>query len=100
MVRDNEIKRAPISRLIKEAKRAEPPLEPTLKSTREPNWREHLLTAKEAARFLRVSSSWLAKSRMRGDGPPYAKIGRSIRYREDALIQWLRSQARLSTSER
>jgi predicted DNA-binding transcriptional regulator AlpA len=87
-------------RKIEAAERTEPPLEPTLKPVREPNWREHLLTAKEAASFLRLSPSWLAKARMRGDGPPYAKIGRSIRYREDALIQWLKSRARLSTSER
>jgi hypothetical protein len=39
-----------------------------------------VLTAKEAAARLRVSLSWLAKSRMRGDGPPYIRIGRSIRY--------------------
>ena len=43
---------------------------------------ERLLTPKEAANFLRVSESWLAKARMRGDGPPYVKLGRSIRYRE------------------
>jgi predicted DNA-binding transcriptional regulator AlpA len=85
---------------IEEAERAGPPPEPTLKSVREPNWRERLLTAKEAASFLRLSPSWLAKARMRGDGPPYAKIGRSIRYREDVLVQWLKSRARLSTSER
>ena len=46
-----------------------------------------LLTAKEAARLLKVSLSWLAKARMRGDGPPYMCFGRSIRYAEVALIQ-------------
>ena len=60
---------------------------------------EHLFTAREAADFLRLSLSWLAKARMRGDGPPYVKLGRSIRYREGALVQWLKSRARLSTSE-
>jgi len=48
---------------------------------------------------LKVSQSFLAKARMRGDGPPYIMIGRSIRYSEAALIQWMRSQQRLSTSE-
>ena len=33
-----------------------------------------LLTPKEAAKLLKVSLSWLAKARMRGDGPPYIKI--------------------------
>jgi predicted DNA-binding transcriptional regulator AlpA len=58
-----------------------------------------LLTAKEAGTRFRVSLSWLAKARMRGDGPPYIKIGRSIRYAEAALIQWMKSRQRLSTSE-
>ena len=58
-----------------------------------------LLTAKEAARVLKVSLSWLAKARMQGDGPPYIKVGRSIRYAELALLQWMKSRQRLSTSE-
>jgi excisionase family DNA binding protein len=58
-----------------------------------------LLTPKEAARLLKVSLSWLAKARMRGDGPPYIRIGRSIRYTEAALMQWMKSRQRMSTSE-
>jgi hypothetical protein len=58
-----------------------------------------LLTPKETATRLKVSLSWLAKARMRGDGPPYVKVGRSIRYSEAALIQWMKSRQRLSTSE-
>jgi len=58
-----------------------------------------LLTPKEAAVRLKVSVSWLAKARMSGDGPPFICIGRSIRYAEAALIQWIRSRQRLSTSE-
>jgi hypothetical protein len=59
----------------------------------------NLLTPKEAAVRLKVSLSWLAKARMRGDGPPYITVGRSIRYSEASLIQWVRSQQRVSTSE-
>ena len=58
-----------------------------------------LLTPKEAATRLKVSLSWLAKARMRGDGPPYIRIGRSIRYTEAALMQWMKSRQRLSTCE-
>jgi excisionase family DNA binding protein len=58
-----------------------------------------LLTAKEAAHYLRVSKSWLAKKRMSGDGPAYIKVGRSVRYLESALIEWMKSRRRLSTSE-
>jgi predicted DNA-binding transcriptional regulator AlpA len=64
------------------------------------NGPERLLTAKDAADLLRLSPSWLAKARMRGDGPPYVKLGRSVRYGEDALHQWMKSHLRLSTSER
>jgi predicted DNA-binding transcriptional regulator AlpA len=61
---------------------------------------ERLLTARDAANLLRLSSSWLAKARMRGDGPPYIKPGtRSVRYAEAALLQWMKSRQRLSTSE-
>ena len=58
-----------------------------------------LLTPKEAAKVMKVSLSWLAKARMRGDGPSYIKLGRSIRYTEASLQQWMKSRQRLSTSE-
>jgi predicted DNA-binding transcriptional regulator AlpA len=58
-----------------------------------------LLTPKEAGARLKVSLSWLAKARMRGDGPPYICIGRSIRYSETTVVQWMKSRQRLSTSQ-
>jgi predicted DNA-binding transcriptional regulator AlpA len=61
---------------------------------------ERLLTPKEMASFLRVSLSFLAKARMRGDGPPYMLIGRSIRYSESGALRWMKSCVRQSTSER
>ena len=78
---------------------ADPPVESMLKPARELDCRERLLTPRDAANFLRLSPSWLAKARMRGDGPPFAKIGRSVRYSEAALVQWMRSRQRLSTSD-
>jgi hypothetical protein len=59
-----------------------------------------LLTPTEAADLLRLSTSWLAKARMRGDGPPFLKFGRSVRYGEGALVQWMKSHQQLSTSGR
>jgi hypothetical protein len=41
----------------------------------------------------------LAKKRLSGDGPPYHKLGRAIRYSEPTLLQWMKSRQRLSTSE-
>ena len=59
---------------------------------------ESLLTSKEAASFMRVSESWLAKARMRGDGPAYAKYGRSVRYQKKDLIGYTRARLQRSTS--
>jgi len=52
---------------------------------------EVLLTAKEAAASLKLSVSWMAKARQRGEGPPYVKLGRSVRYSPSALVAWLKS---------
>ncbi len=88
-----------MSRKIEEAERAKPPFQSNLKSAREPDWCDRLLTPTEAGNFLRLSLSWLAKARMRGDGPPFIKLGRSIRYSETALLLWMRDHQRLSTSQ-
>jgi predicted DNA-binding transcriptional regulator AlpA len=61
---------------------------------------EPLLHPRDAAQILNVSTSWLAKARMRGDGPPFIRVGRSVRYGGAALLQWVKSRQRLSTSER
>ena len=58
-----------------------------------------LLTPKEAAVFLRVSASFLAKARMRGDGPRYRKLSRSVRYSKADLLLWLKACAKTSTAE-
>jgi len=58
-----------------------------------------LRTPKEAADYLKCSLSWLAKARMRGDGPPYMQFGRMIRYSDTGLAQYARSRQRMSTSE-
>ncbi len=49
-----------------------------------------LLEPSEAAAFLKVSLSWLAKVRAAYDGPPFIRIGRCIRYRKVALLYWLK----------
>jgi hypothetical protein len=81
------------------AKAGDPPTF-TSKPTRDSKSTDRLLTPKEAAEFLRVSISWLAKARMRGDGPPYAQYNRGIRYPESGLIGYIKSRMRLSTSQR
>jgi hypothetical protein len=41
---------------------------------------EEMLTPKEFAKVAKVSVSLLAKARKRGDGPPFIRVGRSVRY--------------------
>jgi len=58
-----------------------------------------MLHPRDAAKFLGVSESWLAKSRLRGDGPRYVKVGRAVRYLVSALREYIKSRTRGSTSE-
>jgi len=58
-----------------------------------------LLTPKEAAPVLGLSVSWLAKARLRGDGPRFVKIGHAVRYPLSYLRDYIRSRTRSSTSE-
>jgi predicted DNA-binding transcriptional regulator AlpA len=58
-----------------------------------------LLTPREATQRLRISTSWLAKARMRGEGPPYVKVGRNIRYTQAGITQWIKSRQRLSSDQ-
>jgi hypothetical protein len=61
---------------------------------------ERLLLPRDAASLLRVSLSFLAKARMTGNGPPFVKIGRSVRYPEGPLHLWTKSHVHHSTSDR
>lgn len=58
------------------------------------------LRAPEAAQYLGLSTSTLAKMRLRGDGPPYLKAGRRIViYDVHDLEAWLGPRRRHSTSD-
>lgn len=57
------------------------------------------LRAVEAAEYLRSSTSTLAKLRLTGNGPPFIKIGRAVRYRRDDLDKWMVAHLTKSTSE-
>ncbi|WP_425349667.1 helix-turn-helix transcriptional regulator [Pseudorhodoplanes sinuspersici] len=50
----------------------------------------HRIWAVEAARYLRVSRSTLAKWRMNGEGPPYHRMGpRLVYYYQNEIDAWL-----------
>lgn len=58
------------------------------------------LRAPEAAAYVGLSSSTLAKMRLRGDGPMYSKAGpRIVIYDKADLDSWLDQRRRVSTSE-
>lgn len=68
------------------------------------NWaamlESHNYRPSHAAQYVGLAESTLAKMRLRGDGPPYSKAGRSVIYRRSDLDRWLASLRRQNTSQR
>ena len=65
-----------------------------------PNPNATKLRAPDAAAYVGLSPSTLAKMRLRGDGPVYSKAGpRIVIYDKLDLDSWLTAQRRRSTSE-
>jgi predicted DNA-binding transcriptional regulator AlpA len=58
-----------------------------------------VLSTKDAARFVGLSDSTLAKLRLNGNGPVYCKLGRRVVYRMPDLEQWLESKTATDTSD-
>jgi len=58
-----------------------------------------LLMPRETAKHLRTTERTLERWRLTGDGPPFVKIGASIRYPLNELEKWLADRLRRSTSE-
>jgi excisionase family DNA binding protein len=57
-----------------------------------------LLKPKAAAEFLNLGQSTLAKLRATGEGPPFRKLGRSVRYSRDDLQAWADAHVQSSVS--
>lgn len=61
---------------------------------------DRLLSTVEASHFLGISASALNKSRLiPGAGPPFVKIGVSVRYRPGDLDAWVASRVCTSTTD-
>ena len=58
-----------------------------------------MLTTIEAAEYLSVAPQTLARQRVEGRGPPFLKLGGSVRYDVTDLERWIEGQRRRSTSE-
>lgn len=52
---------------------------------------KNILTARQAAAYLKLHPVSLARWRMLGTGPKYIKMARYIRYRLDDLNEFIRS---------
>lgn len=57
------------------------------------------LSNREAAAYLGLKAATLNKWRCHGDGPPFIKVGRLIRYRRADLDAYLMGRLRRSTSD-
>lgn len=59
------------------------------------------LTPEQTAIKIGVAASTLAKWRLAGAdlALPFIKVGRSVRYSDDAVNEWLASRSRFSTSQ-
>jgi predicted DNA-binding transcriptional regulator AlpA len=79
---------------------ADEPDEPATKAPADPQSIDPLLTDFDLERLTgRARSSW-QKARLTGDGPPFVRLGRLVRYRFSDFEAWLASRPRLrSTSE-
>ena len=56
------------------------------------------ISSAEAAELLKISDNALAKMRHGGDGPPFVKIGRRVRYARSDLQVWLAARRYSSTT--
>ncbi len=58
-----------------------------------------VLNARDAAHFLGLAESTLAKLRLNGNGPVYCKLGRRVVYRRADLEAWLQSRTVRDTTD-
>ena len=63
------------------------------------NMNTQLLDTRRASKHIGLAESTLEKMRVAGDGPPYAKLGRAVRYRMCDLDSWAAARLVTSTSE-
>lgn len=57
-----------------------------------------ILTAKQTAEYLGITTGGLANMRYQGKGPRWTKAGREIRYTADAIRDYLEANERTTTA--
>ena len=53
------------------------------------DWQAEYFCTKDAARYTGLSRQWFEQARVRGDGPPYCKVTRAVRYKRSELDEWM-----------
>lgn len=48
-----------------------------------------LMDQKELAAYTGKPVSWFENARWRGEGPPYLKLGRNVRYKAEDVEKWI-----------
>lgn len=59
-----------------------------------------MLTAAELAELFKTSESVLSQWRIRGQGPAFVKMGRSVRYPRQEVEEWLDANKKLKLGGR
>ncbi len=54
----------------------------------------------QAAKFVGLAKVTLDKMRLVGNGPPYVKMGKAVRYRIADLESWVEARVITSTSQK
>lgn len=54
---------------------------------------EEMLTTGEAAELTRMSRAWFERKRWEGQGPPFYRAGRAVRYMKSELLEWWKQRA-------
>ena len=60
---------------------------------------EPLWDTNDYAAFVKRKRNTCEKDRLEGNGPPFIKVGRLVRYRPEDVRKWLFAQTRKSTSD-
>ena len=58
-----------------------------------------VLTADDVAKLLGLAKETLNVWRVRGDGPEYIKVGRLVRYKRDAILDYVEGRVKKHTSQ-
>lgn len=60
---------------------------------------ERLLSRPEVQEHFGITARFLEVAAVRGDGPPFVRIGRSVRYQVGDLRDWIAARRMASTSQ-